>query len=68
MILDPNPSLFGISPGRFFAVNELKALIAHIVVTYDIKFEEGKGVPRQICIGGLRLPGKANVLFKRRQK
>ncbi|KAF8467574.1 cytochrome P450 [Russula ochroleuca] len=55
-------------PGRFFAVNELKALFAHIVATYDVKFEEGKGVPRELCIAGMRLPGKANVLFRTRQK
>ena len=68
MIVDPNPSLFGISPGRLFAVNEMKAVIAHIVATYDVRFEEGKGVPRPICIAELRLPGRANVLFRTRQK
>ncbi|KAF8467567.1 cytochrome P450 [Russula ochroleuca] len=55
-------------PGRFFAVNEVKALFAHIIATYDIKFEEGKGVPRELCIAGLRFPGKANVMFRTRQK
>ena len=62
MMLDPNPSLFGISPGRFFVVNETKALIAHIFATFDVKFEEKKGVPpwvpRHVCIAGLRYPGK----------
>jgi hypothetical protein len=55
-------------PGRFFAVNEVKALFAYIVATYDIKFEEGKGAPRALCIAGLRFPGTANVMFKTRQK
>ncbi|KAI0292779.1 cytochrome P450 [Russula brevipes] len=55
-------------PGRFFAVNEVKALLAHIVVTYDFKLEEGKGVPPDICIAALRIPGSANVLFRARQK
>ncbi len=59
---------FAISPGRFFAVNEVKALIAHIVVTYDIKFEDGKGVPREHCIAGIRFPGDANVMLRSRQK
>ena len=59
---------FGISPGRFFAVNEVKALFAHIVATYDVKFEEGKGVPRERCIAALRFPGKADVSFRTRQK
>ncbi|KAI0292784.1 cytochrome P450 [Russula brevipes] len=55
-------------PGRFFAVNEVKALLAHIVVTYDFKFEEGKGVPPDLCIATLRVPGSANVMFRVRQK
>ncbi|KAI0284729.1 cytochrome P450 [Russula brevipes] len=55
-------------PGRFFAVNEIKALLAHIVVTYDIKFEEGKGFPPDRCIAALRIPGTANVMFRARQK
>ncbi|KAI9447172.1 cytochrome P450, partial [Lactarius psammicola] len=55
-------------PGRFFAVNEVKALLAHIVVTYDIKFEEGKQAPRSLHIGSMRVPGKANVMFRKRQR
>jgi hypothetical protein len=39
-----------VSPGRLLAVNEVKTLLGHIIVTYDIKFEEGKGVPRELCI------------------
>ncbi|KAI9440521.1 cytochrome P450 [Lactarius indigo] len=55
-------------PGRFFAVNELKALLAHVIVTYDVKFEEGKQAPRGFIINGIRIPGKANALFRKRQK
>jgi hypothetical protein len=62
------PVTITISPGRFFAVNEVKGLFAHILATYDIKFEEGKGVPSEIFIAGERLPGKANVMFRKRQK
>ncbi|KAI0000302.1 cytochrome P450 [Russula vinacea] len=57
-----------VCPGRFLAVNEIKALFAHIIATYEIKFEEGKGVPREVCIRGMRIPGKANVMFRTRQK
>ena len=57
-----------ISPGRFLAVNEMKALFAYIVATYDIKFEEEKGAPREVWIAGLRFPGTANVMFRTRQK
>ncbi|KAF8489265.1 cytochrome P450 [Russula emetica] len=55
-------------PGRFFAVNEIKALLAHIVTTYDIKFEEGKGAPPEFSIAELRYTGDANVMFRARQK
>jgi hypothetical protein len=56
------------SPGRFFAVNEIKALLAHIIVTYDFKFEEGKGVPPDDRFGQFNSPGESDVLFKKRQK
>lgn len=56
------------SPGRFFAANEVKALLAHMVVTYDMKFEEGKGAPPDRCVAGIRIPGLANVMFRERQK
>ena len=56
------------SPGRFFAANEVKALLAHILVTYDFKVEEGKQAPRAHVIGLARVPEKANVVFRKRQK
>ena len=68
MISDLTPLLFSISPGRFFVVNEIKALFAHIVATYDIKLEDGKGVPRGLSIAGARFPGNADVMFRTRQK
>ncbi|KAH9975535.1 cytochrome P450 [Lactifluus volemus] len=54
-------------PGRFFAATELKALLAHMVVTYDMKFEEGKGAPPQLWIAGGYIPRNANVMFRKRQ-
>ena len=59
---------FSISPGRFFVVNEIKALLAHIVVTYDVKFEEGSQAPRSFHVGSMRIPGKANAMFRKRQR
>jgi hypothetical protein len=56
------------SPGRFFAVNEIKALLARILESYDVKFEEGEGVPREFRIGAFRGPGDTTLLFKKRQK
>ena len=61
-------SYASVSPGRFFAANEVKALLAHILVTYDVKLEEGKRAPGTVIIGSVRIPEKANVLFRKRQK
>ena len=61
-------SYSSISPGRFFAANEVKALLAHILVTYDFKVEEGKRAPRVLTIGSMHVPEKANIMFRKRQK
>ena len=58
---------FSISPGRFFAVNEVKAFLAHVLVTYDIKFERGEQAPPPLYIGSMRVPREANVMFRKRQ-
>ena len=63
----PQSLIFTVSPGRAFAVNEVKVLLAHVVVTYDIKFEEGKQAPRHFCIGSGRFPGNTNAMFRKRQ-
>jgi hypothetical protein len=56
------------SPGRFFAVNVMKALIARIIVTYEFKFEEGKGVPSERQMGLFRAPSNADLLFRKRRE
>ena len=60
--------IFSLSPGRFFAINEVKAFLAHIVVTYDMKLEEGKQAPDCLYVSTMRVPGKANAMFRKRQK
>ena len=60
-----------ISPGRFFAVNELKALAAHVLVHYDIKFRDSSllpgEVPKDMWLGIICIPdSKAEILFRRR--
>ncbi|KAN0116359.1 cytochrome P450 monooxygenase [Russula decolorans] len=55
-------------PGRFLASNEMKALFAYLIMTYDIKFEDGKGVPRGSNMALVRTPASANVLFRARRK
>jgi hypothetical protein len=67
--LTVNPHIYiHYSPGRFFATAEMKTLLAHIIVTYDLKLEEGKKVPRESNIGNARILGNADVLFRKRQK
>ena len=57
-----------ISPGHFFAANEVKAVLAHVLVMYNIKFEEGKQAPHSLIINVIHIPRKANVMFRKRQK
>jgi cytochrome P450 len=59
---------FFISPGRWFAATELKTMLAHLVVTYDVKLkEEGRRPPNE-WIGATCLPNRsAQVLFRKCQ-
>ncbi|THH09628.1 hypothetical protein EW145_g1863 [Phellinidium pouzarii] len=56
-------------PGRFFAANELKSMMAYLVLNYDIKLEnDSRERPKDSCIGSAIVPNsKANVMFRRRQ-
>ncbi|KAH9063634.1 cytochrome P450 [Lactarius vividus] len=54
-------------PGRFLAVTELKVILARIVTTYDMKLEDGKEIPRDLCFASTRIPREASVLFRKRQ-
>ncbi|KAJ3839330.1 cytochrome P450 [Lentinula raphanica] len=67
---DPAYILFGggrhMCPGRFFAVNELKALIGEILLAYDLKLENGE-LPEPDWQGASLSPNRfAQVMFKRR--
>lgn len=52
-------------PGRFFAANELKLCIAHILLSYDIRLKDGY-VPAKICIGAFGLADPNPQLLVRR--
>ncbi|EJD00067.1 cytochrome P450 [Fomitiporia mediterranea MF3/22] len=55
-------------PGRFFAANELKTMLAHLVLNYDMKLEGDGTDPKQINFITASIPNpKARVLFKKRQ-
>jgi cytochrome P450 len=67
---NPEYLLFGYGrhacPGRFFAVNELKVILSHVVVHYDVKLE-GE-FPQQGWHGPSMVPNRnAAVLFKSRE-
>ncbi|EED78988.1 predicted protein [Postia placenta Mad-698-R] len=56
------------SPGRIFAEVEMKAILAHVVVTYDVKMKEDGALPSSRWIFTALIPDqKAKVLFRRRQ-
>ncbi|OBZ73117.1 Ent-kaurene oxidase [Grifola frondosa] len=55
-------------PGRFFAANELKTFLAHIVATYDVEMEEAGVHPPATWFGTTHVPNMtANVMFRARR-
>ncbi|KAI0732573.1 cytochrome P450 [Fomitopsis betulina] len=55
-------------PGRFFAVNELKVMMAYILLHYDIKFDGNKGRPDNWSRWHSVIPANATVLFRKRRE
>ncbi|KAK0741381.1 cytochrome P450 [Schizothecium vesticola] len=54
-------------PGRFFAANELKLMLAHMVLSYDLEIKGPGGRPRNTWFGLIRVPPMAaNIRIKRR--
>ena len=57
-----------VSPGRFFATSELRAILAHIIMNYDLKLEGGGTRPKNFFFSvGMVPPPNGRVLFKRRK-
>jgi len=55
------------SPGRFFAANEMKTMLAHVVLNYDIKMADGGGRPEDVWFGRFPVPNpEAQVSFRKR--
>ncbi|KAI1793082.1 cytochrome P450 [Ganoderma leucocontextum] len=55
-------------PGRFFAANELKALLAYIIVNYDLKLGGDGKRPADMFFGMTIIPSPTGqVLFRKRQ-
>lgn len=55
-------------PGRFFASNESKVVLAELLLTYDIKLKEGEERPKNLFFADACFPDpKREVLFRRRR-
>jgi len=71
--LDLEYMLFGhgnhVCPGRFFAAMELKYMLAHVLLNYDVKMANGQGRPANWTFGSLAMPNsKAEVMFRKRRE
>lgn len=52
-------------PGRFFAANTIKIILAHLILYYDFKLPDGKSRPENLCLHEYVFPDpKAEILFK----
>ncbi|KAG6847451.1 hypothetical protein H0H93_008037 [Arthromyces matolae] len=55
-------------PGRFFAVNELKGLLAHVLLNYDVSFENNGPRPSDSRFGLAIAPDpKVSIMFRKRR-
>ncbi|KAJ6627498.1 cytochrome P450 [Mycena sp. CBHHK59/15] len=55
-------------PGRFFAAVELKAILAHVVLNYDVKFVNDGPRPANQYMASACLPdSSAKIMFRRKQ-
>jgi cytochrome P450 len=54
-------------PGRFFAAQEIKLLLAHILLHYDVRLEHSSALPSPTWYDRSRQPNQtARVLFRAR--
>lgn len=54
-------------PGRFFATNELKVILAHVLLKFEIKLKDGMARPENVYAGIACLPDiSVSLLFRRR--
>ncbi|KAI0194619.1 cytochrome P450 [Astrocystis sublimbata] len=55
-------------PGRFFAAQEIKIILAHLLLNYEIKLRDGEDRPKPMVFMMTKSPSQtAEVLFRRRQ-
>ncbi|KAL4924981.1 cytochrome P450 [Aspergillus undulatus] len=73
-LVSPSPEHLGFGfgkhacPGRFFAANELKIALCHILLKYDFRLPEGASEPKPIVRGfGMIAEPRANMEIRRRE-
>ncbi|KAJ7687915.1 cytochrome P450 [Mycena rosella] len=54
-------------PGRFFAATELKAMLAHMLINYDVKAMTEGVRPPDDCFGVMRMPNSRGKIMIRRR-
>ncbi|KAJ7154091.1 cytochrome P450, partial [Mycena filopes] len=54
-------------PGRFFAATELKAMLAHILINYDVRAETEGVRPPDMVFGMIRMPAPKGRIWMRRR-
>jgi cytochrome P450 len=69
---NPEYILFGFGkhacPGRFFAVNELKVIISHLILNYEVKFEKQRDYPPPSWSGQMYVPNQeAEIMIRKKQ-
>ncbi|EEQ34287.1 hypothetical protein McanMca71_005075 [Microsporum canis] len=55
-------------PGRFFAADEIKILLTHILLKYDFKLPEGSNTTPYILPGGSYVSASTQLTIKRRKE
>ncbi|GFN17292.1 hypothetical protein AtubIFM55763_004265 [Aspergillus tubingensis] len=71
VMTDHNNLAFGYGkfacPGRFYAANEMKMMLAHMLICYDMRFPDGCGRPRNFTIDSDMYPDPATRLLIRKR-
>ncbi|POS79705.1 cytochrome P450 [Diaporthe helianthi] len=54
-------------PGRFFAGNEIKMILAYFLINFDIKLKDGESRPKSMMLMMSKTPNpNAEIMFRRR--
>ena len=55
------------SPGRFFAANELRAMLAYIVMNYDLRMVNGASRPENFFFAVSMVPPQSTRILVRKR-